>query len=217
MTRRSSGHGGASPILRVRKTRIDADEIVMVAGVPSTTLARTVADQARLLPFEWGVVTADAALRQGLADKDLQGTLEKHPLLRGLPRARAVAALADGRSESPAESLSRAQMHLAGLPKPELQFELFDAQGEFVARCDFGWPELGLVGEVDGRVKYEALLRPGESAADVVMREKQREEAIRDLGYWLIRWDWAVASDRRALERRIRAGIEQTRRRLSFG
>ena len=46
--------------------------------------------------------------------------------------------------------------------------------------------------EFDGRVKYEALLRPGERASDVVFREKRREERICRLTGWrCIRIAWA--------------------------
>lgn len=62
---------------------------------------------------------------------------------RDAPIARLVAALADGRSESVLESLSRAVMFEQGFPKPELQVRLVDSDGEF-GRGDFGWP--GLIG-----------------------------------------------------------------------
>lgn len=208
MTRLTAGHGHQTPALRVRRTRLDQDEIIEMEGFRVTTLARTTSDQIRLLPFTWGLVTADAALRKGLAPHELAASLQRHPRLHGVTKARRVASLADARSESAAESLSRAQMHLAGLPAPEVQFEIFNSDGAFVARCDFGWPAYGLVGEVDGKSKYGDLLRPGRTAADAVMAEKIREERIRQEGFWVVRWDWGVASDLRALTARIRAGLE---------
>ncbi|MDO5735296.1 MAG: hypothetical protein Q4P15_02350 [Propionibacteriaceae bacterium] len=118
---------------------------------------------------------------------------QRHTRLRGTPRARRVADFGDARSESAAESLSRVQMARACLPPPELQYELFDANGVFVARTDFAWPELRLVGEVDGRTKYGSLLRPGQDPVDAIMAEKRREESIRQQGFWVVRWDWNLA------------------------
>jgi len=55
------------------------------------------------------------------------------------------------------------------------------------------------VGEVDGKQKYEQLLKPGQTVADVVAAEKRREEAIRQAGRWVTRWDWETACNRAAL------------------
>ena len=64
-----------------------------------------------------------------------------------------MAALADPLSMSPGESLSRVQMFLLNLPRPELQQEIRDAEG-LVGVVDFGWD--GVVGEFDGKVKYRS-------------------------------------------------------------
>jgi hypothetical protein len=62
---------------------------------------------------------------------------------------------------------------VAGLPTPELQFDVRDAGGMLIGRSDFAWHGGRLPGEFDGKVKYEKFLRPGESAGDAVFREKQ--------------------------------------------
>lgn len=100
----------------------------------------------------------------------------------GARRARAVVAFADARAESVGESRSRVAMHLAGLPAPELQVVIRDDAVRQVARTDFGYPDLRVAGEFDGKVKYGRLLRPGQSAGDAVFAEKCREDAIRDAG-----------------------------------
>ena len=68
---------------------------------------------------------------------------------------------------------------------PRLQFEV---GGSYV---DFAWPELRVVGEFDGRVKYGKYLAPGESEGDAVFVEKIREDRIRDEGWRVVRWVWA--------------------------
>lgn len=195
MTRRSSGHGRSTRLVTVRNTAIDGDEVMRFNGMTVTTPGRTVADLARTQPYEWGVITCDAALRSGVSSDDVRASLVRHTQLRGVTRATAALAFADSRSESPAESLSRVSMARAGIPPPVLQWELFDHNGEFVARPDFAWPDARLVGEVDGKWKYGELLRPGQSPQDAIMAEKRREERIRQQGFWVVRWDWESAAN----------------------
>ena len=61
-----------------------------------------------------------------------------------------------------------------------------------MAYVDFAWPAHGVFLEFDGKVKYSAMLREGETAADVVVREKRREELICEITGWrCIRIIWA--------------------------
>jgi very-short-patch-repair endonuclease len=81
-------------------------------------------------------------------------------------------------------------LHRWKLPPSALQFEVRSADGALIGRTDFAWEEHRLVGEFDGRLKYGRLLQPGQDAGDAVFREKQREDAIRDEGWGVIRWTW---------------------------
>lgn len=204
LIRRTRGHAESSARLRVRKTELRDDEVTTVSGIKVTTLTRTVMDLSRSLGVEWGVAVADAALRAGLEREELVSELEGRKRLHGLARARWVAQFADGRAESPAESVSRVQFFRHGIPAPELQVDLHDDDGHWVARVDFLWEEDSLVGECDGMSKYGALLAPGRTAAMAVRDEKRREEAIRDLGYGITRWDWALAWQGEQLSARLR-------------
>ncbi len=103
----------------------------------------------------------------------------------GAQRIPPLLALADGRSESALESLSRVSMHRAGLPMPELQVEVW-VDDRFLARLDFLWRDANLVGESDGRLKYR-------SGADLYA-EKRRQEELEDVGLLVIRWGWPEAS-----------------------
>ena len=104
-----------------------------------------------------------------------------------------VLRLADARVETLGESRCVHLFFSHRLPPPEPQYKIRDRSGRVIARVDFAWPELGVFVEFDGKVKYEKLLRPGERASDVVVREKQREEQICRLTGWrcirLIWWD----------------------------
>jgi hypothetical protein len=128
----------------------------------------------------------------------------------GVPRARQVAKLIDGRAESPGESVSRVRCWEAGLPKPTLQY-VVRCDGVQIGRCDFAWEELGTLGEFDGRVKYGRLLRADESIQDVVYREKQREDALRDLGWQVVRWTWGELYEPGTVANRLRRAFRRGR------
>jgi hypothetical protein len=116
-----------------------------------------------------------------------------------------VLRLADAAVESVGESRFFYFCYAAGLPAPVPQYVVTDGRGQFVARVDFAWPELGIFVEFDGKVKYAALLKPGESASDVVVREKRREERIVEVTGWrCLRVTWSDLENPPALHARIR-------------
>jgi hypothetical protein len=176
--------------VHLRAARVEPDEVVEIDGFPVTSLARTVVDQARWMPKEVGVVLADAGLRLGLDPDELAEVLRRSARRPGYGRARRVVAFADGRSESVGESRSRLGFARAGLPPPVPQFEIVDRHGRVIGRVDFWWPEHGVVGEFDGKGKYGRLLAPGEDPAEVVYREKLREDALREVARTVVRWGW---------------------------
>ena len=55
-----------------------------------------------------------------------------------------------------------------GLPEPNLQVVVRRPRGDFIARVDLAYPDLGVIIEFDGETTYTALLRPGQSASHVV-------------------------------------------------
>lgn len=185
--RTGGGHGVIRPLIHARSGAVDATDVLIVDGVPVTSLARTVADLARQLPFTEAVMTLDAALRLGAKQDDIFARLEG---VLGCRRAARAVAFADARAESPGESISRAVMHLAGLPAPELQHVVCSADGEFLGRLDFYWDEAGLGGEFDGRIKYTELANGGSDAGTVIWGEKRRELAVGDQITAMTRWVW---------------------------
>ena len=176
-----------------------------------TGLARTVVDLARTLPFPEAVATADAGLRLGLERPMLEEALGQASRRPGVGAARRAVAFADGRSESVGESFSRVTLHRCGLDPTELQLEVL-AEGRVVGRCDFGWSAARTVGEFDGRVKYGRLLRPDQRPEDVLWAEKQREDAIRDLGWQVVRWTWWDLEHERVLAERVGRALLRGRR-----
>lgn len=185
--RTGGGHGVIRPLIHARSGSVDAADVVLVNGVPVTSLARTAADLARQLPFTEAVMTVDAALRLGAKRDDIFARLDG---VHGSRRAARAVGFADARAESPGESISRAIMHLAGLPAPDLQHEVFAADGTFLGRLDFFWDEAGLGGEFDGRVKYTELANGGIDAGTVIWDEKRRELQVGDRITGMARWVW---------------------------
>jgi hypothetical protein len=158
-----------------------------------TSPARTVLDVAMLHGLEVGVVVADDFIRRKLTTT--AELLQLYEAVKDWPGAlilRLVIALATGKSESVGESLGWLLFRNQRLPRPEQQFEVFQPSGILAGRTDWAWPEHGLLGEFDGMQKYLRYRREGESIEDAVIREKRREDLLRELTGWrFIRLVWA--------------------------
>lgn len=158
-----------------------ASDHVETLRVPITTVARTCIDVGRLMSLADGLAVSDAALRSGLTTR---GALEETALStldgRGRRRGLWVAAQANGLRESPAESASWAYFlqHCVELPQPQVVIRGRD--GHFIARVDFWWEGSKVVGECDGRMKYQS--------PDDIYAEKRREDELRADGLTVIRW-----------------------------
>lgn len=114
--------------------------------------------------------------------------MERWPFLRSM---HVPVRLADGGAQSAGEGVGLHLFWTGGVPRPQTQFEVRDAGGQLLGTCDWGWPEHGLLGEFDGRVKYGRLLRPGQEPGDVVFAEKQREDLLREVtDFRMIRLVW---------------------------
>ncbi|MGI8459803.1 MAG: type IV toxin-antitoxin system AbiEi family antitoxin domain-containing protein [Propionibacteriaceae bacterium] len=175
-------------------------DLMELNGIQVTGMARTAWEVARVAGVDAGVVTADGALHRS---PEIVTELRAFArLLSNQPGARAageVVWLADGRSESPGESVLRVRFVRYGIPKPVLQLEVYDEDGRLIGRTDFGWPEHRHLGEFDGMIKYGRLLREGETSSDVIVREKLREDELRGVGsgYGMSRFIWASTRPRR--------------------
>ncbi|GGK61275.1 hypothetical protein [Ornithinimicrobium pekingense] len=132
-----------------------------------------------------GVMAADAALRREMVTtEELHHWLGRLRRVPGVARARYVVGSASARAESPGESLLR--LVLVGLGLVFVEQHLIHRPDGRWARVDFYLPELDVVLEFDGMVKYGGSEGRAELAA-----EKHREDDIRSLGHGVARVVWA--------------------------
>lgn len=187
------------------------DEVVEHRGIRLTSLARTLVDVARTEGFRQGVVMADHALRCSKDPQALRAaiasSIDRCSSYVGVAQARRMAVFANPLAESPGESLTRIVFHEQGVPPPVLQLRiahrlLGGSWGSF--RTDFGWEDEKVVGEFDGKEKYFRYVEDGETPGDVLMREKRREEAIREAGWLVLRITWEDLQKPASLGRRVR-------------
>ena len=59
--------------------------------------------------------------------------------------------------------------------------------------------------------QYAELLQLGQTASDAVYQEKCREDALRDLGWQVVRWNWADLKDPAAIRRRLERAFKRGR------
>ncbi|MBW0103387.1 hypothetical protein [Pseudonocardia sp. KRD291] len=211
---RDRDHGGRrTRSLHVHPAPLAPDEIVEVQGLAVTSVARTVADLARTVPFEQAVVAADSALRPGregltVTRPDLLTAVRDGRGRTGNAAAERVARFADGAATGVPESRSRVAVHRAGLPPPVQQRHVHDGFGGWLATVDFWWDGApSVVGEFDGKAKYGRSLRAGRSEGDAVFEEKVREDLLRAENLAVVRWTWRDLDDFAPTARRLAAAL----------
>ncbi|MDQ2836982.1 MAG: hypothetical protein M3Y89_06125 [Actinomycetota bacterium] len=189
--------------LHVHRQPIPAWQLDAGQDISTTSVARSCIDLTRECGLDAGVVAADAAIHTGLCTlEELEAAYASCRGRAGLPSGRQLIELADGRSESPLESISRLGM-ISLKPAPQSQVPLYTTTGLFLGRVDFYWSEFGVVGEADGRQKY---------TDDELWKEKLRQERLTDQGLVVERWGWSVARKPAVLQ----AKLEQAFRRAAL-
>jgi hypothetical protein len=188
--------------IRRHLDRLDLIDVVALHGVRCTSLERTVLDVARSERAEVAIVCLDAALRiashpgerwDAAAEaawrtrmteraRDLSGA-------RGIRQARWLIDLAEGRAQSPGESVSRLQLTRLGFARPLVQVAV-PGPAERTYWVDLGLADARAFGEFDGKDKYlDEALRSGRTVEEVLLAEKAREDWIRGRTQWrFARW-----------------------------
>lgn len=210
LTERASG-GRSDPGVRKHALGIELGDVVVRSDVLVTTPARTAVDLAATLDFASAVAFVDRILYVdpfgyvpplATADEVVE-TWQRMLPFRGHARARSVLAFATPHSGSLLESVSRVHMALGGFPEPELQHPFVIDDGR-TALTDFFWPDYSAIGEADGHVKYvDPGMLAGRRPEDVLIAEKEREDALRRQVRAFTRWDYAVGTSPARLRARL--------------
>jgi len=210
LTRLDRKAGRAEAGVRQHRGRLRRKDIVTVGGLAVTAPTRTALDVSTLMDVEHALVVADSLCHKQLTTPEAMR--RRYSTMRHWPETLAtelLLRLVDPAKESVGETRSGYLIWKQGLPAPVCQYPIHDSAGHVFATVDFAWPEYGVFLEFDGKVKYEALLRDGESPSDVVFREKRREDRIRELTGWVcIRITWADLFDPIGTADRIRRILE---------
>ena len=160
---------------------LPSNHVTKVLGATVTSVPRTVVDLARVSSFMSAVVTADSALRADATTKQallaVCGACAGWP---GIKQARRAVDFSDSRAESVLESCARVIFAEHGLDPPELQFTITGP--DFRNSVDFYWPKYRVIAEADGAVKYSDPKR--------AIRQLERDQRLRDLGYKVVHFTW---------------------------
>ena len=173
-----------------------ASDVVEVDGIAVTSVVRTLADCARLLPRFEAVALVDSALHRGLVVPEqfdqIGAIMGRRP---GCPAGRQVLRDARVGAQSPLETRVRLRASDGGFPPDRLQVPVHEAQGRLIGIVDLGYrlPNGGwLYVEADGRSVHEL--------PDAVLHDRHRQNAIvNQSGSHLLRVTWDDTMDARTI------------------
>jgi hypothetical protein len=168
-------------------------------GVPVLGPDRTFVDCGTILSVRELVQVGDWLVAEGHTDlitlRDF--VVESH--LDGVLRARDAAAMIRDGAESVRESAVRWEIVMSGLPEPEINPDILDDLGRFLARGDLAYRQWKVLVEYDGwQHERDALQR---------QRDHLRREALEAAGWRVIVITAADMRDPRAVVRRIHDAI----------
>lgn len=186
------------------------EDVMPVFGVQVTTPLRTSCDLGRLLHRDRAFAALDTMLALCVFDRDeLWAETDRFRRMRGVVQLRAFVPLADHRSQSPAESITRLRWLDSGIvPCPELQIEVARPH-----KTSY-WVDLGVKAlryglEYDGEEWHRRTPQQRE-------RDRQRRMWMREEEGWII--DPVVKENvfgqHQDVESIIAHGVREARRRI---
>lgn len=175
---RPSGNGRLrNGITNSGERNLAVEDVVELHGLRVTTPLRTAWDLGRVRFTEPAISGLDAMLRLGVFSRaELVAGIERFRRMRWITTLRVMAPLADGRAESPGESVLRLRWIECQLPTPIPQYEVL-RRGQFVARLDLANPEIGFAAEYDGDEWH--------SSPEQQEHDRARRSEVADEG-WLV-------------------------------
>ncbi|HYU63666.1 MAG TPA: DUF559 domain-containing protein [Verrucomicrobiae bacterium] len=137
-------------------------DVTTVRGLQATTVQGTLSDVCHRFPPVEALVVLDEALRKRLG------------------RVSTPLGMLAEAAESPMETRLRWLLLEAGLPRPEVQVELRDADARFVGRADLYYRQARLVIEYDGADHRDRLVE-----------DNRRQNLLLNAGFRLLRFSAA--------------------------
>lgn len=199
-------HSGPVAGIRYHRGQLTAADLTQLEGLTATAAPRALIETACTSGLEAAVVLVDAALRTAAVSTDeLRDILQQAEFWPGSTTARASVAFGNAQSESVGESRLRLLMHNHGLPAPALQVGYEDEDG-LIGKVDFAFPGYATVVEFDGLLKYSG------GSAEILIREKIREDRLRAIGLEVVRIIWSDLDHPLRTAARIRAAFTRSRR-----
>lgn len=142
--------------LIARRAELAPADVIEVRGLRATSAHRTLLDLCGDRPDVEALVAIDMALHAGLTNVIDLWRYATEPR-RGATRLRRLTRLAEP-AESPMETRLRWLLLDNGLPRPQVQVEIRDDSGSFLARADLAYVSAGLIIEFDGGNHRERLI-----------------------------------------------------------
>lgn len=153
--------------VRVHRAVVGRDERMDLDGIGVTDGPRTFVDLATSLALEPLVALADVVLRRW-GREALDRAVEDAAGRPGVCHARAAAALADPRSDSPAETRTRLRLHAAGFTALRHGVVVRDAGGGWLAEPDLADEQAKVA------VQYDGAVHSGDD------EQQRRKDVLRD-------------------------------------
>lgn len=183
--------------------RLGSHELTFVDNLPCTSLERTVVDCCLMFNLRQSLILVDHAARLGANLPLIRDHCSSLAGRNGIVALRRALELADPRSESAGESLTRELLHRLRITPPELQYLVRTPLGEH--RLDFAWPKRKVALEFDGRTKYFDYRPTGE----VVFEERRRERVLMEQGWTFLRVEWRDLFNEAQFKARVLRALDQ--------
>jgi hypothetical protein len=181
----SSRSGRTRPGICAHAMKLAASDVATVAGIPCTTVSRTLVDLAAVMPRRQVARAFDEAQVLGVLDLDaIAEALDSGSRRRGFATLRSI--LAEHR---PGSTLTRSELEerflalvaKAGIPEP-LSNQRIRVSGRRRVEVDFVWPAERLVVETDGL--YTHITRRS------FEHDRRRDVALTTAGWRVVRFTW---------------------------
>ncbi len=184
-----------------------ADDVTEIDGIQVTVPIRTACDLGRLLHRDQAFAALDAMMRlTAFGREELVERAGRFRGYRGIRQLRYLAPLADGRAQSPGESILRLRwIECPELPPPTPQLEVPGPTGPYF--LDLALPELRYAAEYDGELWHGPERREHD--------ERRRQWVRTRLGFELQVFTAPnIHGPLQDADRLLRRGIARSRRRF---